>query len=88
MGGAFLAVETGYSVIPVAHDAGKAWPRHGFVKYPGVIKLVIGDKIAIDENTKRVSDLNRQVYQWMESQMTRLEGSKPEVAQLRKEDNK
>jgi 1-acyl-sn-glycerol-3-phosphate acyltransferase len=88
MGGAFLAVETGYSVIPVAHDAGKAWPRHGFLKYPGVIKLVIGDKIAIGENTKKVSDINRQVYQWMESQMTRLEGSKPEVALLRKEDNK
>jgi len=88
MGGAFLAAETGYSVIPVAHNAGQAWPRHGFLKYPGVIKLVIGDKIVIDDNMKKVSDINKQVYLWMESQMTRLEGRKPEVALLRKEENK
>jgi len=86
MGGAFLASETGYAVVPVAHDAGKAWPKHGFLKYPGVIKLVIGDKIVIDDDLKKVSDINKQVYQWMESQMTRLEGNKPEVALLRKEE--
>lgn len=88
MGGAFLAAKTGYSIIPVAHNAGKAWPKHGFLKYPGVIKLVIGNKIAIDENMKKVSDINKQVYQWMESQMTRLEGDKPEVVILNKEKNK
>ncbi len=86
MGGAFLASETGYAVIPVAHNAGKAWPKHGFLKYPGVIKLVIGDKIAIADNAQKVSDINKQVYQWMESQMTRLEGRKPEVALLMKEE--
>ena len=88
MGGAFLAAKTGYSIIPVAHNAGKAWPKHGFLKYPGVIKLVIGNKIVIDENMKKVSDINKQVYQWMESQMTRLEGDKPEVVILNKEKNK
>ena len=88
MGGAFLAAETGYSIIPVAHNAGKAWPKHSFLKYPGVIKLVIGNKIVIDENMKKVSDINKQVYQWMESQMTRLEGDKPEVVILNKEKNK
>jgi len=88
MGGAFLAAKTGYSIIPVAHNAGKAWPKNGFLKYPGVIKLVIGNKIVIDENMKKVSDINKQVYQWMESQMTRLEGDKPEVVILNKEKNK
>ena len=88
MGGAFLAAKTGYSIIPVAHNAGKVWPKHGFLKYPGVIKLVIGNKIVIDENMKKVSDINKQVYQWMESQMTRLEGDKPEVVILNKEKNK
>jgi hypothetical protein len=53
-----------------------------------VIKLVIGNKIVIDENMKKVSDINKQVYQWMESQMTRLEGDKPEVVILNKEKNK
>ena len=88
MGGAFLAAKTGYSIIPVAHNAGKAWPKNGFLKYPGVIKLVIGNKIVIDENMKKVSDINKQVYQWIESQMTRLEGDKPEVVILNKEKNK
>jgi 1-acyl-sn-glycerol-3-phosphate acyltransferase len=77
MGGAFLAVETGYPVVPVAHDAGKSWPKHGFIKYPGVIKLVIGDKIATDVKKIKASTLNKSVFQWMEKEMTRLEGSKP-----------
>ena len=88
MGGAFLAAETGYSIVPVAHNAGKAWPKHGFLKRPCVITLVIGNKIVIDENMKKVSDINKQVYRWMESQMTRLEGDKPEVVMLKKEKNK
>ena len=88
MGAAFLAAETGYSVIPVAHDGGKAWPRHGFLKYPNVIRLVIGDKITIDEQTKKASDINKKVYQWMESQMTYLEGKNPDITPLRKEQNK
>jgi 1-acyl-sn-glycerol-3-phosphate acyltransferase len=88
MGGAFLAAETGYPIVPVAHDGGKAWPRHGFLKYPSVIKLVIGDRIMIDKQTTKASDINRQVYQWMESQMTYLEGKKPDVAPLRKDEKK
>lgn len=77
VGGARLAVETGFPIIPVAHDAGKAWPRHGFIKYPGVIKLVIGAKITSEEKT--ASDLNQEVFDWMESEMTLLEGKKPEL---------
>lgn len=77
IGGAKLAVETGYPIIPVAHDAGKAWPRHGFIKYPGVIKLVIGAKIATKDETATV--LNQRVFDWMESEMTLLEGKKPEL---------
>ena len=88
MGGAFLAAETRYSIIPVAHNAGKVWPKHSFLKYPGVIKVVIGNKIVIDENMKKVSDINNHVYQWMEIQMTRLEGNKPEGVILKKEKNK
>jgi 1-acyl-sn-glycerol-3-phosphate acyltransferase len=75
IGGARLAVETGYPVIPVAHNAGKAWPKHGFVKYPGVIKMVIGTKINTDG--KSATELNHELFDWMERQMTRLEGRKP-----------
>lgn len=78
IGGAKLAVESGAHVIPIAHDAGKAWPKQGFIKYPCKITMIIGGKIAVSDQT--AADLNKQVYQWMEDQMTRLEGGTPKVA--------
>jgi 1-acyl-sn-glycerol-3-phosphate acyltransferase len=81
IGGARLAVETGYPVIPVAHDAGKVWPKRGFIKYPGVVKMVIGEKIPSKDIA--AGDLNQQLFEWMEARMTELEGQKP-VLQDRK----
>lgn len=75
IGGARLAVETAYPVVPVAHDAGKCWPKHGFLKHPGVIKMKIGAKMATDNLS--ATELNQQLFDWMEVQMTELEGSKP-----------
>jgi 1-acyl-sn-glycerol-3-phosphate acyltransferase len=77
IGGAQLAIQSEACVVPVAHDAGKSWPRKGFIKYPGVIKLVIGEMI--DSKGMSASEVNEKVYQWMEAQMTQLEGQKPEV---------
>ncbi len=45
MGGAVLAAETGYPVVPVAHNAGSFWPRRGFLKRPGTVRVVIGPVI-------------------------------------------
>ncbi|MFW5451725.1 MAG: lysophospholipid acyltransferase family protein [Methylophagaceae bacterium] len=81
IGGTRLAIETGVPVIPVAHDAGKVWPRHGFIKYPGVINLVIGAKI--ETHNKKAADVNKEVYLWIEDQMTRLEGSRPMIASVK-----
>jgi 1-acyl-sn-glycerol-3-phosphate acyltransferase len=75
IGGARLAVEAGVSVVPVAHDAGKVWPRHGFLKTPGVIKIIIGAKITTQD--KLAAEINKEAYHWMEGQMTRLEGKRP-----------
>ena len=44
-GGAILAAESGYPVVPIAHNAGSFWPRRGFVKRPGVIRVAIGPVI-------------------------------------------
>jgi 1-acyl-sn-glycerol-3-phosphate acyltransferase len=77
IGGARLAAESACPIVPVAHDAGKAWPRHGFIKYPGVIKLVIGDKIRTENKT--ASEINQNVFDWMENEMATLEGKKPEL---------
>lgn len=76
IGGARLAVETGYPVIPVAHDAGHYWPKRGFLKHPGTIKMQIGAKI--DTSGIEAADLNQQLYDWMEQTMTQLEGKKPQ----------
>lgn len=75
IGGARLAVDTGYPVIPVAHDAGHYWPKRGFLKKPGTIKMVIGNKI--ETAGVDAASLNQQLFEWMQQQMTKLEGKKP-----------
>jgi 1-acyl-sn-glycerol-3-phosphate acyltransferase len=45
VGGAWLAVKAGVSVVPVAHNAGRFWPKNGFLKYPGEIVVKIGKPI-------------------------------------------
>lgn len=77
IGGARLAVDTGYPVIPVAHDAGKCWPKRGFLKRPGVIRMVIGASIAPADSS--AAELNQNLFQWMQQQMTRLEGQEPVI---------
>ncbi len=71
IGGARLAVESGYDIIPITHNAGKAWPKHGFMKKPGVITVIIGEAISVyDKSAKQV---NNQAYEWMRLQMKLLE---------------
>jgi 1-acyl-sn-glycerol-3-phosphate acyltransferase len=77
VGGAKLAVEAGVPITPVAHDAGKVWPRNSFIKYPGVIKLVIGP--AISSQNKTAVELNQIVHQWMTNKMVALEGQQAKV---------
>ena len=45
IGGAALAAESGCPVVPVAHNAGSFWPRRGFLKKPGTVRVVIGPTI-------------------------------------------
>ena len=45
MGGAIVSEKTGYAVLPVAHNAGEFWPRHSWIKWPGTIRVVIGEPI-------------------------------------------
>ena len=45
LGGARLAVESGYPILPVAHNAGHFWSRRKFTKTPGTIQLVYGPMI-------------------------------------------
>lgn len=67
IGGAWLASKSAVSIIPVAHNAGKFWPKNSFIKNPGVIKVSIG-KLISSEN-KTVDELNLQVKNWIENEM-------------------
>jgi 1-acyl-sn-glycerol-3-phosphate acyltransferase len=71
MGGAILAAETGYPVVPVAHNAGSFWLRRGFLKKPGTVRVVIGP--VIDPRGKKAEEIIKQAEGWIESRMVELE---------------
>ena len=71
MGGAVLAAETGYPVVPVAHNAGSFWLRRGFLKKPGTVRVVIGP--TIDPRGKKPEEIIKQAEEWIESKMVEIE---------------
>ena len=70
MSGALLAAAEGLPVIPVAHDAGYFWPRRGWLKKPGTIRIVIGPPIETVGVEPRV--VNERAQQWIESSLEKL----------------
>lgn len=84
VGGAVLAARTGHPVVPVVHDAGRFWPRGGFIKRPGTVRVVIGPPI--DASGRAAADINRQAEAWMRQAMAALEAGehapKRDVQQL------
>lgn len=44
-GGARLACAAGVPVVPVAVDSGRCWPRTGWRRYPGVVRVAVGPPI-------------------------------------------
>ena len=64
-GGGLLATETGYPVVPVAHNAGRFWSRNSVVKQPGTIQVVVGP--VIEPQGKTASEVTRACEQWIEA---------------------
>jgi 1-acyl-sn-glycerol-3-phosphate acyltransferase len=71
IGGAALAAASGYPVVPVAHNAGRYWPRRGFQKKSGTIRVVIGP--AIHTHGKSAEEINRAAEEWIEDKMAEIE---------------
>jgi 1-acyl-sn-glycerol-3-phosphate acyltransferase len=69
-GGALLASRSGAPVVPVAHNAGEFWPRRGWIKLPGTIRVVIGP--AIDSQGKSAKEINREAQAWIEGTMEEI----------------
>jgi 1-acyl-sn-glycerol-3-phosphate acyltransferase len=68
--GSLLASRAGCKIIPVAHNAGYFWPRRGWVKKPGTIRVVIGP--AIDAAGRDPRELNEEVRSWIEKKLEAL----------------
>jgi 1-acyl-sn-glycerol-3-phosphate acyltransferase len=68
MSGALLAAAEGLPVVPVAHNAGYFWPRRGWLKKPGTIRVVIGPPIETRGVEPRV--VNERAQQWIEGCLT------------------
>ena len=72
-GGARLASATGATVVPIAHNAGRFWPRNSFMKYPGTVIFSIGPAIA--SAGKSGDQLHQEVESWIEAEMRRIDSS-------------
>lgn len=63
--GALLAQASGRLIVPVAHDAGRYWPRRGWLKKPGTIRVVIGPPVSTEGKDTRT--INEIVQAWIEA---------------------
>jgi 1-acyl-sn-glycerol-3-phosphate acyltransferase len=69
--GALLASKAGCKIVPVAHNAGYYWPRRGWLKRPGTIRVAIGPPI--DAAGRDPREVNDEVRQWIESKLASFE---------------
>jgi len=78
MGGALLAEHcakssedgVGYPVYPLAHNAGKCWPRHSYIKYPGTITVSIGEPFSV--RGLGPGEINDKVKNWIEAEVKKM----------------
>lgn len=70
LGGAWLAAASGAPVVPVAHNAGRVWPRNAFLKHPGTVTVRIGP--AIEPADRDPKTINRIAEKWIEEQQKEL----------------
>ena len=70
LGGAWLAVQCGAPVVPVAHNAGRLWGRNAFIKRPGTVTVEIGP--VMESAGADPKALNAAVEEWIESRMAAL----------------
>lgn len=62
--GATLAKAAGVPIVPIAHNAGYAWPPKTFLKYPGTVTVNIGEPIPVSEQS--VEELTARAAKWIE----------------------
>ena len=70
-GGAKLAVAAKTGIIPIAHNAGYCWPARKFVKRPGLVKVVIGERRSVDSGD--ATQLTVDVENWIREKVAELD---------------
>ena len=71
-GGGMLAEKSGAQVVPVAHNAGRLWPRNSMIKKPGLITIKIGP--VIESENKSAKEITEEVENWIEKEVGELPG--------------
>ena len=71
-GGGMLAEKSGAQVVPVAHNAGRLWPRNSMIKKPGLITIKIGPVIKSENKSAKV--ITDEVENWIEKEIGELRG--------------
>tara|TARA_Y100000590_G_scaffold160329_1_gene183824 strand:+ start:6274 stop:6981 length:708 start_codon:yes stop_codon:yes gene_type:complete len=66
-GGLLMIQSLNLPIIPITHNAGKFWPKHGFKKFPGTIEIFIGDSMKLQD--KPLSDFKEEIELWMDSKV-------------------
>ena len=69
--GAALASSTGAPVLVVAHDGGRYWPAHRFIKHAGTIQVRISPPMKFGGEKER--KINELTEGWLREQMGELE---------------
>lgn len=70
LSGVLLASAMELPVIPVAHNAGYFWPRRGWLKRRGTIRVVIGAPIETRGVEPRL--VNERAQRWVEDTLARI----------------
>jgi len=70
LSGTLLAQANGLPVVPVAHNAGQFWPRRGWLKRPGTIRVVVGEPVPTEGRDPRV--VTAEVQNWIEREVARM----------------
>ena len=70
LSGTLLAQAAGRPVVPVAHNAGQFWPRRGWLKRAGTVRIVIGQPIPTANRDPRA--INDEAQRWVEETVARI----------------
>lgn len=76
-GGTRLAIAAGARVLPVAVSSARCWPKHSFIKTPGLVTVSIGP--AIESTDRAAPELMQEVQQWIEIEMRRIDPQAYEI---------